>query len=132
MDKIKVPSSKRTLLHGLLWVVTYLSCLIIVKEFDPSKAVGIVLSFLPIIPFSFFIYNFVKGVLAMDEVEIRIQMEAAIWAFTLGLLLLMTLGLLDLVVVLNKEDWGYRHLVPYFFIFYLFGLIITKRKYNSR
>ncbi len=67
----------------------------------------------------------------MDEVEIRVQMEAVVIAFSLGLLTLMTLGLLDLVITLNKEDWGYRHLFPYFVIFYFVGLIISKRKYNA-
>lgn len=42
----------------------------------------------------------------------------------------MTMGLLDLVVVLNKEDWSFRHLVPIFVVFYFIGLFISKRKYN--
>lgn len=66
----------------------------------------------------------------MDEVERRIQLEATVIAFTLALLLVMTLGLLDLVVILNKEDWGYRHLIPYLFIFYFAGLLISRRKYR--
>ena len=66
----------------------------------------------------------------MDEVQIKVQMEAVVLAFSLGLLLIMTLSLLDLVINLNKENWGYRHLVPYFVIFYFIGLFISKRKYN--
>lgn len=66
----------------------------------------------------------------MDEVQIRVQMEAVVIAFSFGLLLIMTLGLLDLVVTVSKEDWSYRHLVPYFTIFYFIGLFISKRKYN--
>lgn len=66
----------------------------------------------------------------MDEVQIKIQMEAVIIAFSLGLMLLMTLGLLDLFVSLNKEDWSYRHLVPLFVTFYFIGLFISKRKYD--
>ena len=66
----------------------------------------------------------------MDELAIRIYLEAAVIAFALCLLLLMTLGLLDLVIVLKKEDWSYRHLVPYLAIFYFLGLFIAKRKYN--
>jgi hypothetical protein len=66
----------------------------------------------------------------MDEVQIRVQMEAVVIAFSLTLLTIMTLGLLDLVVTLKKEDWGYRHLIPYFVIFYFIGLIISKRKYD--
>lgn len=78
----------------------------------------------------FFIYYFIKGIGAMDEVERRIQLEAAVWGFTLSILLVMTLGLLDLVVKLKKEDWGYTHLIPYFFTFYFLGIFISKRKYN--
>ncbi|MEJ7610585.1 MAG: hypothetical protein WKF88_05335 [Ferruginibacter sp.] len=66
----------------------------------------------------------------MDEVERRIQLEAVVWAFTLGLLLLMTLGLLDFVVILKKADWSYIHLIPYFFTFYFLGIVISKRKYS--
>ncbi len=66
----------------------------------------------------------------MDEVQIKLQMEAVIIAFSSGLLLLFTLGLLDLIIDLNKNDWGYRHLVPIFILFYFFGLFISKRKYN--
>jgi len=65
----------------------------------------------------------------MDEVQVRIQMEAVVIAFSLVLLMIMTLGLLDLVITVKKEDWGYRHLVPYFALFYFIGVVISKRKY---
>ena len=130
MEKIKRSSGSKILFYGILWAIVYMVCLLIVKKFEPSKIVGLILSFMPTITFALCIYNFIKGVGSMDEVERRIQLEAAVWGFTLGLLLLMTLGLLDLVVSLNKEDWGYRHLVPYFFVFYFFGIFISKRKYN--
>lgn len=130
MNNTKKPSGNRILFFGILWAVTYILCLLVLKESDPSNTFGIILSFIPAIAFVLFIYNFIKGVGAMDEVERRIQLEAAVWGFTLGLLLLMILGLLDLVITVNREDWGYRHLVPYFFIFYLFGIFISRRKYS--
>ena len=130
MEKIKTSSGSKILFYGILWAVVYMVCLLVVKKLEFSKTSGVILSFLPTITFVLFIYNFVKGVGSMDEVERRIQLEATVWGFTLGLLLLMTLGLLDLVVTLNKEDWGYRHLVPYFFVFYIFGIFISRRKYN--
>ena len=55
----------------------------------------------------------------MDEVQIKIQMEAFVFAFAMGLLILMTLGLMDLYIVLNQEDWSFRFLVPIFIILYL-------------
>lgn len=130
MIKTKKSSGHQVLFYGIIWAATYIICLLILKKLEPSIPLGVLLSFLPTIAFILFIYNFIKGVNAMDELERRLQLEAAVWGFTLGLLMLMTLGLLDLVISLNKEDWGYRHLIPYFFIFYLFGLFISKRKYN--
>jgi len=117
-------------LFAVLWLLTYGISLLTIKKLSPDTTTGVILSFLPILTFALFIYHIIKGVASMDEVQIRIQMEAAVIAFSLGLLLLMTLGLLDLVVSLNKEDWGYRHLVPYFAIFYFIGLFISKRKYS--
>lgn len=130
MDKIKKAPSKKVALFVVLWLVTYTICLLAIKKLSLDTGTEIILSLFPVVTFALFIYNFVKSVASMDEVQIRIQMEAAVIAFSFSLLMIMTLGLLDLVVTLNKEDWGYRHLVPYFAIFYFIGLIISKRKYD--
>jgi len=130
MNKTKKTSGNKVLLFAILWGLTYGISLFVLKKLSPDTATGVILSFLPVLTFGLFIYHIIKGVASMDEVQIRIQMEAAVIAFSLGLLLLMTLGLLDLVVSLNREDWGYRHLVPYFTIFYFIGLFISKRKYS--
>lgn len=130
MNKTKKTSGYEVLSFAALWVLTYSISLVTLKKLSPDTTTGLVLSFLPVLSFALFIYHLIKGVVSMDEVQIRIQMEAAVIAFSLGLLLLMTLGLLDLVVTLNKEDWGYRHLIPFFVIFYLIGLFISKRKYS--
>ena len=130
MEHLKTKPGTRILIWGIIWAIIYIGCLLVVKKTEPVKIVGVIISFLPAIAFVFFVYNFIKGVGAMDEVERRIQLEASVLGFTMGLLLLMILGLLDLVVVLNKEDWGYRHLIPYFVVFYLLGIFIAKRKYN--
>lgn len=58
----------------------------------------------------------------MDEVQIKVQMEAIVIAFSLGLLLLMTLGLIDLFITLNQENWSHRHLFPILIAFYFAGL----------
>ncbi len=131
MDTTKKASSKKVIFFAILWLITYSISLLVIKKLSPDATTGIVLSFLPVATFALFIFALVRGIASMDEVQIRVQMEAAVIAFSLGLLLLMTLGLLDLVVTLNKEDWGYRHLVPYFALFYIIGLFISKRKYSA-
>ena len=130
MNKTRKTSGKKILFFSILWAVTYITSLIVLKGTEPDKTTGIILSLLPTITFAFFIYHFATGIGEMDEVQRRVQLEGAVWGFTLGLLMLMTLGLLDLVVVLNKEDWGYRHLIPYFFTFYFIGILISHRKYR--
>ena len=130
MEKIKKTPLSKVVLFAALWFVTYSISLLTIKKLSPDTAAGVILSLLPVVTFAIFIYSIIKSVASMDEVQIRVQMEAAVIAFSLGLLLIMTLGLLDLVLTLNKEDWGYRHLVPYFAIFYFVGLFISNRKYN--
>jgi hypothetical protein len=119
MEKTKLTPFSKVVLFAVLWFVTYTTCLLTIKKLSPGTTPGIILSLLPVITFALFIYSIIKGVASMDEVQIRVQMEAAVIAFSLGMLMIMTLGLLDLVVTLKKEDWGYRHLVPYFVVFYV-------------
>lgn len=130
MEKINKTSEGKMFFSAILWGVTYIVCFIVVKELSPGKTLGLILSFLPVVTFVFFIYYFNKGVSSMDEVEVRIQLEATAIAFTLCLLMVMTLGLLDLVVTLKKEDWSYRHIIPYFITFYFAGLFFSRRKYQ--
>lgn len=130
MQKLKITNFNKVMIFAVLWIVTYTICLFIIKKLNPDPTLGILFSLIPVITFGLFLYAIIQGVASMDEVQIRIQMESVVVAFSLALLMIMTLGLLDLVVTLKKEDWSYRHLVPYFTLFYLVGLIIAKRKYN--
>jgi hypothetical protein len=66
----------------------------------------------------------------MDELQRRIQLEALAFAYPLTLLLLMTLGLLQLVMDLNPADWSYRHVWQFVIVFYLFGVGLSVRRYQ--
>jgi hypothetical protein len=130
MSKTKQVSKNSNVPYAILWALTYIICLLLLKKTSPPPALGLLLALLPVITFGVFIVKFSQEVASMDELAIRIYLEAAVIAFALCLLLMMTLGLLDLVIVLKKENWSYRHLVPYLAIFYFIGLFIAKRKYN--
>jgi len=130
MDQADKKYFGRVVFFASLWIISYTVCLLSIKKASPDTAFGIILSFIPMVTFGLFIYSIIKGVASMDEVQVRVQMEAVVIAFSLALLTLMTLGLLDLVITLKKEDWGYRHLFPYFVMYYFIGLIISKRKYD--
>jgi len=133
MEKNQKVKGNNIILYSLLWAVVYIICLIVIKNVDLSRTAGVMLSFIPTITFGLFIYNFIRKINSMDEVERRIQLEAIVWAFSLGLLLIMTRGLLDLVVIFGKGEWGYiDFIIPCFFAFYFLGILISRRKYLGR
>jgi hypothetical protein len=84
----------------------------------------------PIPAFAWVLVTIIRGIRSLDELQRRVHLEALAFAFPLTLLLLMTLGLLDLAVELSPEDWGYRHIWPYAYLFYLAGLTISWRRYK--
>jgi len=130
VDKQKKHINDRVLVYAVMWCVSYIGSLFALEAYDIPKEAGIILIVITVLTFTLFIYKYFRSIFFMDEVQIKLQMEAVIIAFSSGLLLLFTLGLLDLIIDLNKNDWGYRHLVPIFIFFYFFGLFISKRKYN--
>lgn len=131
IKKDNMKKSKRTvLLFGILWILTYLISLLIVKKIELPKWAGFSLALLPAFTFAIFIYQYIKKISSMDEVEIRIQLEAVVWGFSLALLLPMILGSLNLIITLDNKNWGYLSLVNYFVLFYFIGLIISQRKYR--
>lgn len=120
----------RVWFYAVLWVLSYTGCLIALKTLTFGKEAGIVLSLVPMLAFVLFIYKFQKALSIMNKVHIKMHMEGLALAFVVAVVLLMTLGLLDLVLEINKEDWGFRYLVPYFIFFYIVGFLIAKRKYS--
>jgi hypothetical protein len=72
----------------------------------------------------------VRAIRKMDELQARIQLEALAVAYPLAILLLMTLGLLQLAVPLSPHDWSYRHLWPFLIAFYAAGLALANRRYQ--
>ena len=120
----------RVLIYAILWCLSYVGSLFAIKSLQIPIEASVVLTFISVLAFALFIYKYFRSIVFMDEVQVKIQMEALVLAFALGLLLVMTLGLIDLFLVLNPEDWNYRFLVPIFIAFYFLGLFTAKRKYN--
>ena len=90
----------------------------------------IAIALVPLPAFAWFLWEFVHSVSDGDELERRVQLEALAVAFPLTLLLVMTLGLLQIAVPLPPEDWSYRHIVPLLYVFYMVGLMRARRRYS--
>jgi len=120
----------RLLRVALLWVFTYAMSRGLLELPDLDRNVRILIAVAPIPLFAWFLWIWMKGVSAMDELQRRIELEALAFAFPIRVVILMTLGLLELAVPLNPDDWSYRHLWAMMPALYYAGLWRAKRKYQ--
>src|SRR5688500_11462048 len=98
--------SARTGRAGLAWFLSYLAVRMAIEtpeRFPQAALIAIVVS--PVIPAGLFLYFFITDMRNRDELQRRIQLEALALAYPLILLLVLTLGLLELVVNLDPADW---------------------------
>jgi hypothetical protein len=95
-----------------------------------SKALRIGAALLPVIPTIAFLWAAAAHIRSLDELHRRVHLEALSIAYPLAVLLLLTLGLLELAVGLNPNDWSYRHVWPFLPCFYFLGLAIAWRRYQ--
>ena len=112
------------------WILSYFGARVLLKSFEMGNGWRVAVALFPVLPFAILLLLVIRGIRQMDELERRIQLEALAVAFPLTFLLLMTLGLLELAIRLKPEDWSYRHVWPFMFVFYLLGLILARRRYE--
>jgi hypothetical protein len=70
-----------------------------------------------------------RGAAAMDELQRQIELEALGFAFPSALVFLSTLGLLDVAITLNPDDFSLRHTWLMLPMLYYIGLWRAQRKY---
>jgi hypothetical protein len=120
-----------SVISGIVWFLTYFGVRAAAESPNSfSKPALIAIVLVPVVPAALFLYFFIRDIRQMDELQRRIQLEALAFAYPLTLLLLMTLGLLQLVMDLNPADWSYRHVWQFVIVFYLFGVGLSVRRYQ--
>lgn len=126
-----VPRGLTVLALLLGWLVLYFGVRFYL-EANPGMArtARIAIAFIPAPVFAAFLVQYIRRLRGADELERRVQMEALAVAFPLGLVLLMTLALVQRAVELSFQDWSFNHVWPYFVLFYLIGLVISRRRYS--
>ncbi len=130
MQKKATNPGKMFFMASALFLTLFLVARLILKEVELPMYIKIGTSVLAILSFIFFLIQYIKHVRGLDELERRIQLEALAIAFPLTMVLLMTLGILELFIALPANDLSYRHVWAFLPIFYFFGLTIARRKYN--
>jgi hypothetical protein len=123
-------SWKSPLVWGVLWGVAWIGARLLLETDIAGPAVRVAVALVPVPLFALFLWQFIAGIRSLDELERRIHLEALAVAFPVAVLLVMMLGLLDLAVPLNPDDWSYRHVGPYLFTLYFLGLFLARRRYQ--
>ncbi len=121
--------ASRVLLSGTLSLLLFFAARFALEATALAAWLRIAIALVPLPAFAWFLWEFVHSVSDGDELERRVQLEALAVAFPLTLLLVMTLGLLQIAVPLPPEDWSYRHIWPLLYVFYMVGLMRARRRY---
>ena len=130
------PTERRASKHAgwaavALWAVTFLGARLALDK-DPQLPawVKVTVALVPILPTALFLWVAVSALRGLDELHRRVHLEALAIAYPLAILLLVTLGFLQLAFDLPAEDWSYRHVWPVLPCFYFLGLGISWRRYK--
>lgn len=123
-------AGRRVLATGTLWFLAYLGARFLLEMGGLATWQRVTVALVPVPFFAAFLWALVRGVGALDELERRIHLEALAVAFPLAVLLLMSLGLLELAVPLPAEDLSYRHVWAFLPAMYLLGIARARRRYG--
>jgi hypothetical protein len=121
--------STRLLVRGLLWLSVYLLSRGLLELPVHSHALRIVIALAPTPFFIWYLVTWMRGAAAMDELQRQIELEALGFAFPSALVFLSTLGLLDVAITLNPDDFSLRHTWLMLPMLYYIGLWRAQRKY---
>ena len=112
-----------------LWLALYFVARFALESTGLATWMRVAIAMAPVPVFVWFLLAVARWTARADELERRIQLEALAFAFPLTVLLIMTLGLLQLAIELSMDDWSYRHLWPIIYVFYLFGFMRARKRY---
>jgi hypothetical protein len=113
-----------------LYLIVFIVARIALEREDLSQSLKVFLALLPVLPFTWMLWRFIKGIVSLDELQKKIQLEALAIAYPVMMVFLMTIGLLDRAVGLSAENFGASHLWYYMPVFYFGGLFIAQRRYQ--
>ena len=120
---------------GAVWLVSFMGARALLdREYlertQMPTELRVLIALFPVPATAALLFALVRAIRRMDELQTRMQLEALAVAYPLAMLLLMTLGLLQLAVNLSPHDWSYRHVWPFLLIFYAGGLALANRRYR--
>lgn len=125
---------KNANLNSVLWALIFAICFPIsvfgLSKYSLSTPIALLIIAINALLFGVYTVKLIRSISLMDEVQIRIQLEAVSISFVLSLLLVMVLGMVELLKNLEFDKISYLYVFPLFFLFYIIGLFISKHKYR--
>ncbi len=115
---------------ALLFLATYACARMGLERATSGSSTALALAFLPVPFFALLVAFYVRNVRAMDELERRIQLEALAIAYPAALLIVLTVGLLDLAGFHGDQDWDLPRLWPLILMPYWLGLWRARVRYS--
>lgn len=113
-----------------LWAAAYVGAPMLLERVSSGAGIRLLVALLPLPFFLTWLGTAIRAVRTMDEMERRIQLEALAVAFPLSLILVMTLGLLEVTTLDKVAPWGFRRMWCLFVLFYCVGLELARRRYR--
>lgn len=115
---------------ALMFAIIFAGSVYILSSQDLSVSITVLTIVINVIVFGIYTLKFIQSIRLLDEVQIRIQLEAVTIAFALSLLTVMVLGLAGLVENLGLNNISYLYIFPLFFAWYFLGFLISKYRYR--
>lgn len=123
------PLLARPVVWGVAWFAAWIGARIVLENPSVPAWARVAAALAPTPIAGMALLAIIRGARELDELERRIQLEALAFAFVLAVLLIMTLGLMELAVTLNRDDWSYRHVWAMLPPMYFAGLVLARRRY---
>ena len=127
---MKGSSDRMVIMSGLVWAAAFIGARLLLEQPELGSTARFVLAFGPSIPFALFLWSAIRAARALDEMQRRVQIEALAFAFGLTALLVATLALLQPAGLATVADFGFVHVLPMMFLFYLGGRVLAGRRYG--
>lgn len=115
---------------AVLCVVTYFGARGVLEMQTIATAWRVVAALTPVPFFGWLLYRVVRNSRDLDEMQRRMQLEALAMSYGFVFMVLLTLGLVELALPLNKDDWSYRHVWQLQGLTYVMSLFFTYRRYG--
>jgi hypothetical protein len=120
----------RTIPYLFAFFVAYLGGMAALRFIPMPRGLQIVVALAPAPIFALYIRRWVHVLRQVDELQRLITLEALAFAYPLTLILIMTIGLLEMVGAIPHDLVTYLRLWPLVFWFYFIGLIAARRRYR--